>query len=303
MRKTRTLAASRTTILATVLCLACAGCQGLNLFSPTQKTNDPLVKDPRSQSALTKPGRHTLRIAPYVFQADYDLKQDQELFRELAGLRDQVYRELALPSSDRPVFVYLFEDRERYERYMQARYPELPRRRAFFIAQPRAIGGEDLLVFTFRGDRIQQDLRHELTHALLHSVLKGVPLWLDEGLAEFFELPSRNNGVNDSHLNQIRRSVVEPFKPDLARLEKLVQVKDMTPAEYREAWAWTHYFLRGSNQAKTALLGYLQQLRANAEPGLLRPRLAQLIPAPEEALRQHLAGVEFAQRFTPTVQR
>ena len=56
--------------------------------------------------------------------------------------------------------------------------------------QPRRFGGEeDLLVYTYWGDRIQQDLRHELTHALLHSVLKDVPLWLDEGLAEYFEMP------------------------------------------------------------------------------------------------------------------
>ena len=39
------------------------------------------------------------------------------------------------------------------------------------------------------GDHLRTDLRHELTHALLHGVLKDVPLWLDEGLAGFFELP------------------------------------------------------------------------------------------------------------------
>ena len=89
--------------------------------------------------------------------------------------------------------VYLFEDRDAYERFMQSRYPNLPRRRAFFVAQPRGVGGgDDLLVYTFWGERIRQDLRHELTHALLHSVLKDVPLWLDEGLAEYFELPRRS---------------------------------------------------------------------------------------------------------------
>ena len=47
-----------------------------------------------------------------------------------------------------------------YQRFMQSRYPELPERRAFFVAQPRSIGGaEDLLVYTFWGERIQQDLQ------------------------------------------------------------------------------------------------------------------------------------------------
>ena len=55
------------------------------------------------------------------------------------------------------------------------------------------------MVYTYWGNRIQQDLRHELTHAILHSVLKDVPLWLDEGLAEYFEVPHGWKGVNPSN--------------------------------------------------------------------------------------------------------
>src|SRR5947209_8380306 len=82
-----------------------------------------------------------------------------------------------------------------------ARDPAVPRPRASIVAQARGHGGGDELpVYTFNGDHIRQDLRHELTHALLHSVLKDVPLWLDEGLAEFFELPPDVDGLNRQHL-------------------------------------------------------------------------------------------------------
>src|SRR5438034_4869221 len=115
---------------------------------------------------------------------------------------------------------------------MRAKYPELPKRRAFFVAQPRSVGGaEDLMVYTYWGERIQQDLRHELTHALLHSVLKDVPLWLDEGLAECYEMPAAWKGVNYQHLEQLRRGPQGPAKVDLARLEQLTDVQQMTPAE------------------------------------------------------------------------
>jgi hypothetical protein len=284
-----------------MLAVALSGCRGLKLFTSGDDKPSEAGRDGQTTSSTGKPGRHSFRIAPYVFLSDFEIDRNLPLFRELASLRDQVYKELQLPSTDRPVLVHLFEDRERYEVYMRNRYPELPKRRAFFVAQPRTLGGgEDLLVFTYWGDRIQQDLRHELTHALLHSVLKDVPLWLDEGLAEFFELPPEKGGVNESHLNHIRRSVAEPFKPDLTRLETLDQVRDMTPAEYREAWAWTHYFLRGSREAKTALLGYLQQLqhlRANQKPDALRPRLAQAVRTPEDELQRHVAGLEFSPRL------
>ena len=180
-----------------------------------------------------------------MFVSDWEIPRDQPLFAELAQLRDQVQKELLLPPGDSVVQVYLFEDRPRYERFMKETYPDLPPRRAFFVAQPRSIGGaEDLLVYTYWGKRIRQDLRHELTHALLHSVIRDVPLWLDEGLAEYFEVPPECKGVHYQHLNQIRREPPGNFKPDLARLEGLSQVAQMTPAEYREAWTWVHLMLR-----------------------------------------------------------
>jgi hypothetical protein len=175
---------------------------------------------------------------------------------------------------------------------MRARYPDLPKRRAFFVAQPHSVGGpEDLLVYTFWGDRIRQDLRHELTHALLHSVLKDVPLWLDEGLAEYFEVSPDAQGVNLHHLEQIQATAGAPFKPDLAHLEQLSQVQQMTPVEYREAWAWVHLMLRDRPEAKAVLIQYLQQLRVNPNPGLLQPRMANLFPDLQEALCQHLANL------------
>jgi hypothetical protein len=283
-------------LLGSVLLLAAPGCRVFTLSDPAEKA------EAQVSAPTGKPSRFTRRIAPYVFLSDTDPKNQETLFKELAELRNQVCHELQLPASERPILVYLFESQDRYERYMAARYPQLPRRRAFFIAQPR-MGGEDLTVYTYWGPRTRQDLRHELTHALLHSVLKGVPQWLDEGLAEYFEQPPQNSGVNDSHLNHIRRSVVDPFRPDLARLEGLEQVKDMSPAEYREAWAWTHFMLRGDKQSRVVLLSYLRDLRSDPTPGSLRTRLGKLMAAPEESLRRYLITLEFAPTGTTSVRR
>jgi hypothetical protein len=203
----------------------------------------------------------------------------------LANLREQVYRELQLPPSSTIIQVYLFEDKEHYERFMQIKHPDLPKRRAFFVAQPRRLGGtEDLLVYTYWGDRIQQDLRHELTHALLHCVLKDVPLWLDEGLAEFFEVPPGWDGINYQHVEQLRGK--KAF--DLNRLEQLTDVQQMNPAEYRESWAWTHLMLRSTPQARQVLVSYLQELRGNPRPGPLRPRLEKVFLSLEGTLERHL---------------
>jgi hypothetical protein len=234
------------------------------------------------------PVKFSLRVSQFVFLSDFEVQKNLPIFRELANLREQVYKELQLPGSTTIVQVFLFEDKERYERFMQLKYPDLPKRRAFFVAQPRRLGGtEDLLVYTYWGDRIQQDLRHELTHALLHCVLRDVPLWLDEGLAEFFEVPPGWNGVNFQHLEQLRGK----SKFDLDRLEQLSDVQQMNPAEYREAWAWTHLMLRSTPQARQALVSYLQDLRSNSRPGPLRPRLERTFLTLDAALERHLAGL------------
>jgi hypothetical protein len=279
----------RNAIVVAVVCSCLpAGCSTFRLMP--QGKDEKAEKDP----ALVLPGKHSQRVSQFVFLYDFELKKEVPLFQELGELRDQVGKELELAAAPNTlVQVYLFEDKDRYERFMHAKYPDLPKRRAFFVAQPRTVGGaEDLLVYTYWGDRIRQDLRHELTHALLHSVLKDVPLWLDEGLAEYYELPPDKQGTNQNHLEQIRRGVGGSFKPDLARLESLTEVQQMTPAEYREAWAWVHLMLHESPEAKSVLLAYLQQLRTNKKPGSLEPRLVEVFPELGDALDKHLASIQ-----------
>lgn len=276
-------------------CPLLAGCELFHQF--TSKKSEHTEK-----SAIAgAPGKHSMRVSQFVFLSDVELRRDQAIFKDLSNLREQVFRELRLPPSNTEVWVYLFEDKEKYEQFIKAKHPELPPRRAFFVAQPRRLGGvEDLMVYTYLGDRIQQDLRHELTHALLHSVLKNVPIWLDEGLAEYFEAPSGQAGVNLAHLDTLMKTGA---RFDLDRLETLKEVHQMTPAEYRESWAWVHLMLRSSPKAKETLLGYLQELRVNPDPGTLRPRLAPAYLSLEQALQAHLTDLERKQLKAATARQ
>ena len=258
--------------------------------------NPPTAIQPRGaeptsapSSAAAPPGKHATRRGHCVFYHDLEIDRSDPLFAELEALPDQVYGELKLPPATGIIQVFLFDTQDRYERYMKARYRNLPNRRAYFIEEPKVGGPPELKVFTWMGYNIRTDLRHEVTHALLHGVLKGVPIWLDEGLAGYFELPPDDQGVNPQHLELLRRG---PFQPDLARLEKLGEVAQMEKPEYREAWAWVHLMLRGSPDAKQVLVEYLQLLRTNPTPGALLPRLQTVYADPDLALAGHLAGVE-----------
>ena len=71
---------------------------------------------------------------------------------------------MALPRSDEPIHVYLFENPERFQGFMRLHYPKFPDRRAFFVKTDT-----QLTVYAQWGDRMAEDLRHEVTHAYVHA--------------------------------------------------------------------------------------------------------------------------------------
>jgi hypothetical protein len=69
----------------------------------------------------------------------------------------------------------------------------------------------------------------------------------------------------------------------------------MSPADYREAWAWVHLMLREKPEGKAVLTAYLQQLRTNPNPGPLVGRLKEVFPKMSSSLEQHLIKIESIQ--------
>ncbi|MBY0231922.1 MAG: DUF1570 domain-containing protein [Gemmataceae bacterium] len=285
----------RSLLLVPLLALA-TGCHVLGLLGPAKEKgpDKPPVAAAPGEERVALPSKFQVRKAPVLFLSDFKLADDLPLFKELEEMRDAVLRELLLPPPRYTVTVYIFEGEKDYKAYLRQSKPDLHRlgRRAYFVAEPRG-AGKDYLVYTYFSKRIRQDLRHELTHALLNSVVKDVPQWLDEGLAETFELPPEKGGVNAEHVERLRADIAAgKQRLSLDRLEKLTEVEQMAPAEYREAWAWVHLLMHSKTEAKNALLSHLSQLRGKHPPGPLGPKLAKLFSSPEEALMAHLARLE-----------
>src|SRR5688572_15486014 len=76
--------------------------------------------------------------------------------RRTAALRGDMSTKFALPVSDEPIHVYLFDSPARYQTFMALHHPELPSRRAFFFESDTR-----LEVYAHWGDRVAEDLRHE----------------------------------------------------------------------------------------------------------------------------------------------
>lgn len=237
---------------------------------------------------ITLPTKHTVKSDQLLVISDFKLGKDHELIQDLMKLRKQVSSTLELPLGTKPVTVYLFSNELAYNQYLQATFPGYPPRRAYFIQTP----GKELAVYTWWGEKIQEDLRHEFTHGLLHASLEGVPLWLDEGLAEYFEVAGPQPGrVNAEHAQGLATALTSGWHPDLDRLETLEKVEDMKRPDYREAWAWVHYMLHASPDTRQVLLDYLQDLRHDSRPGSLHARLQSDSPDCDMRLVSYVAGI------------
>ncbi|MSR60572.1 MAG: hypothetical protein EXS05_23510 [Planctomycetaceae bacterium] len=242
---------------------------------------------PRS-AQIGLPVKNTIQSDQLLVVSDFKLPKDHPLIKDLKTLRRQVSEALELPLGSKQVTVYLFSDELQYAQYLQSRFPGYPPRRAYFIQTP----GKELAVYTWWGDRIQEDLRHEFTHGLLHAGLEGVPLWLDEGLAEYFEVAGPKPGqVNIEHTQGLAIALQNGWRPNLDRLESLEKVEHMQRPDYRESWAWVHYMLHSSPDTRQVLLNYLQDLRTDARPGSLHARLQDATPDCEGRLLSYVAGV------------
>ncbi len=237
--------------------------------------------------SLSLPDRHTLVREPLIVYSDFAVEPHHRLLEELIARRADVSRTLNLPSSAERAHVYLFDSTDRFRQFMRLHHPEMPDRRAFFLETDTR-----LLVYTQWGDRVAEDLRHEMTHAYLHAVVPNLPLWLDEGLAEYFEVPRGYAGLNYEHLAMVLDQIEQgKWTPNLARLEQLHPADNMSLGEYAESWAWVHFLLHGHPGGSTILQAYLADLRVHAVAEPLSQRLMATLPASGEALAAHIRRV------------
>jgi tRNA A-37 threonylcarbamoyl transferase component Bud32 len=240
-----------------------------------------------SQNAISLPARYSVRSEQLLVLSDFLLPKDHPLIQDLTRLRRQVAESLELPLQDETVVVYLFSNELEYSQFLNATYPGLPLRRAYFFSTQR-----ELAVYTFWGERIQEDLRHEYTHGLLHASLKKVPLWIDEGLAEYFEVAGPQPGrINHNYANRLSAALANGWRPDLKRLEQIEDFPKMQRVDYQEAWAWVHFMLHSTPEAKQALLAYLDDLRDGKQPVALSTRLKEVHPQFATRFRNDLASL------------
>ena len=219
---------------------------------------------------------------PFQCRATFPLSQLTPLFQELSALELELQRTLAVPPAAQPIDVYLLDSKERQQELLRQLYPRVPFRRALYVQ--RAGRGS---VYAYRHSELAIDLRHECTHALLHANLSMVPLWLDEGLAEYFEMPADMRAFDHPHFKKLRWNLRFGMVPNIESLEACQDLSEMGGPEYRFSWAWVHFMLHGPLPVHRALVHYLADIRRGNPPGRLSERLHREMPDLERQLVLH----------------
>ncbi|MCI0332457.1 MAG: DUF1570 domain-containing protein [Planctomycetes bacterium] len=226
----------------------------------------------------------TRQVGPFIFHATFSLEAYKRLFAELPELQHELTRTLGVPPAKDPIYVYLFSDEDEYRVYKDRHFPRVPFRPALYILDGGSPG-----VYTYRKPDLEIDVRHECTHALLHAALPVVPLWLDEGLAKYFEVPASQRAFDHPYFDDLKWtwSLRLGMVRTMESLEECEDLTEMDAADYRFAWAWVHFMLHGPEAAHRALVGYLACNQKYAPAGKLSARVAEALPNPTEQMIQH----------------
>lgn len=221
-------------------------------------------------------------LGPVHVHADFSLAPHTGLLTEVTRLQTDLRTTLDLPPLRDPIHMFLFDRKPVYLAYLREYFPRVPYRRALFIKE-RGPG----MVLAFRSPEFEIDLRHEATHAMLHAVLADLPLWLDEGLAEYFEMPTEQRAGGNPYLAHTRWLAWAAQAPSLEPLEPLAELADMGRNEYRAAWAWVHFMLHGPPAAKAELISYLGDARSGLPADPLSVRLRAAVPERDKLFAAH----------------
>jgi tetratricopeptide (TPR) repeat protein len=222
-----------------------------------------------------------------------------EQFRVVVGgLINNAQRPLPVPAA-----VYVFGTHKEFE-------PFLP----LYNGKPGSMGGyffhdEDVYDIALQLEGFEEGAEvvfHEYTHLLLRNAARFIPLWLDEGLAEYYSTYALDSDGRRANVGKpLARHVLllrERFVPlaDLIRVDHgspMYNERDRQSIFYAEAWALTHYLMNAMPEGQVALNRYATAVAKGAEPGAAFVDAFGKTPAAfEKELRTYIHGFSFVSR-------
>lgn len=169
--------------------------------------------------------------------------------------------------SHAPTTVIIFKSHESYRPFKTK-----PNTAGFFQWNPHI--NYITLTTEVRGDQNPYNVVfHEYTHLLLNSISANMPLWFDEGLAEYYSTLDMTGDLQvvlgkpiPTHVSRLRQNQLLPFKTlfQVDRQSPYYNESDNQSVFYAQSWALMHYLIAGKDgQLKTQLGKFVDLMAAN----------------------------------------
>lgn len=223
---------------------------------------------------------------PFVIRADYRVENPSTILAELSELQTELTEKLGVQPATEWIELYLFRDQHSFQDYVSRQFPGFESRRALFIQ-----GRGPAMVLAYRGENLGTDVRHETTHALLRAHTARLPLWLDEGLAEYFELSPEQRRSDAQHDPKLQAAMRKPEWPRLTKLERETDVKRFDQRDYVAARTWARYLIDGPSDVQIQLRAFLAEAADREPERTLRDRLSELNLDVEQTMRAYWQGL------------
>ncbi|MDA1051632.1 MAG: DUF1570 domain-containing protein [Planctomycetota bacterium] len=204
-------------------------------------------------------------------------------------------QKIEITEPDVPLVVVMFRTEDEFQRYQRMPAGVV----AYYnILDNRVVMYEESRLRSVKPElAIQQSIAtiaHEGAHQILHNIgvqkrLSRWPMWLSEGLAEFFAPTTFGNRlrwkgagqVNDMRMFELELYLKsrEADQPDGQMIEHTVVAGRLTSTGYASAWALTHYLAKNKRAnfndyvREVSQLGPLQAVGEMVPPGVVPANL------------------------------
>ena len=227
-------------------------------------------------------------VGSFVCWGNFDLNEVESQLAGLGEVHQQMNEKLKLPPVQEWIEVYIFESDASWRQFLREKHPGVPYRRAMFIKKKEDRGQ----IFLCNTTKFACDLRHEGTHALLDAAISGVPEWLHEGLAEYFEVEPESRLTGAEWFEATQWNAKFGISRKISSLEKIHSGMSMTNKDYRDAWGWVNFLLNGPPEGREILTEMLADY-ASGKPSLsAEKRMKTKFKNPDSALREFYRGLK-----------
>jgi tetratricopeptide (TPR) repeat protein len=211
----------------------------------------------------------TLRADEFQIFSNASEGTTSALAKQLVTMRDAVGQVTQLKvRSPLPTRVYIFRDDRNFAPWRDAAMQRpSPTTTGLFTSSD---SGNMILI---RGDApggVDRVVFHELTHYFVRNTVASLPLWANEGLAEYYStFAASGNDVQvgkpvPEHVLWLRDQALIPLRELFATDETSPNYNEGTRAGvfYAESWALIHYLMLGNPQRHEQLGRFLNLLEA-----------------------------------------